>query len=86
MHICNVYTHSQLKSAISVMETHNAVTGDIDADPTYSTIHDLHSPNDQQRYISIKNLGVCQSGCHVYDTVKDTLSVYLCVNLACSFA
>ena len=44
-----MYKFSQLKSAIPVVETHNAVSDDID--PTYSTIQDSHTPINQQRYI-----------------------------------
>ena len=41
---------SQLKCTRGVVETHIAVSNNVDADPTYSTIQDVHPSNDQQRY------------------------------------
>ena len=44
-----LYTNAVvLESAIPVVETHNAVSDDLDH--MYSTIQDIHHSNDQQRH------------------------------------
>ena len=57
-----------LESAIPVVETHNAVSDDLDH--TYSTIQDLRPPNDLQWYILVCTLWI-RTHTHNTDTCSN---------------